>query len=813
MPTAFWILEAAFRSALMAVAVWAGIRLLRVQAVRAQKLAWALVLLAAGVMPLAMHSPWLAHGLLGVPPVKIPLRPAASAAPILAPRTENAVSLESVTPSPTGRQAKPSPAHRSDEEATEPLNPLILSEFNAVSSITPAAPVVTTSASSNFSEPLPQPPHHFWTWSRVRSMGLPLYFAVAAVLLLRMLLGLAIALRIWRRAQPATDSIPGVGTRISRDLTTPVTIGSTVILPSDYAEWDQAKLRIVLAHEQSHIRQGDFYLQVLAALHAATFWFSPLGWWLQRKLSELGEALSDRAGLAEAPSPAAYAQILLEFAAQPRTSRFSGLFTGPLTGVPMARSSNISSRIERILGSSRFQFAALTNRRHAILAAAMVPIALVAAVACIRIVPAVEAAQQTQAPAPVPVQAQPTTGQVAAATPDQVTTTDLPQSETPTPAPPAPPAPPMSKREPPQGPFGEVAGPAIPALPAIPAIPAEEAIPPTPPMPPKGFAWGYSRGKDGNGSFAVVRGKDSTAYMNGHDGKAFEEAKRKYHSDFLWFERDGKSYVVTDPAIVAQAQSLFQTNQPLQIRQAELQRMQAKLQAEMANLKPEIDTAKRPGPEFDAEMAKVQQEIASLHLDKLSANLSQQFSADQQAQYNKQLADLAAQTARARLAGPEFQTQLSKLEQQLAVLESSESRQLSEKIAKQLRDSKQLTGQNTRNLSKQLTDAEVEAQVRNAEKLQEMAEEQAAELQSQLGDLDGRIGDIQGHIGDIQGEIGERMGKIGEKQGEIGERMGKLGEEMGKIGEQEGKIAEEASRKVQSLIDQAIRNGKAVPLQ
>jgi len=336
---------------------------------------------------------------------------------------------------------------------------------------------------------------------------------------------------------------------------------------------------------------------------------------------------------------------------------------------------------------------------------------------------------------------------------------------------------------------------------------------PIPPMPAKDFAWGYSGGKDGNGSFAVIRGKDSTVYINGHDGKALEEAKRKYHSDFLWFELNGKSYVITDPAVVAQAEAAFQENPSLKARQADLNRMQAKLNAEMANLKPEIDEAKLPGPEFDAQMARVQQEIASLHLDKLSADLSQQFSADQQAQFNKQLADLASQTAKTRLAGPEFQTQLSKLEQQLAVLQSNESRQLSDKIAKQLRDSKQLTDESIRHLSKQLTDAEVEAQVRNAEKLQEAAERQAEELQSRLGDLDGRIGDIQGRIGDIQGEIGERMGKIGEKQGEIGERMGALGEQMGKIGEQRAKIAEEASRKVQSLIDQAVKDGKATPLQ
>jgi hypothetical protein len=43
--------------------------------------------------------------------------------------------------------------------------------------------------------------------------------------------------------------------------------------------------------------------------------------------------------------------------------------------------------------------------------------------------------------------------------------------------------------------------------------------------------------------------------------------------------------------------------------------------------------------------------------------------------------------------------------------------------------------------------------------------------------------------------------------------MGALGEEMGKIGEQQAKAAEQAARKVRSLIDQAVKDGKAKPVQ
>jgi len=829
MPTAFWIFEAAFRSFLMATAVWAGIRLLRVRGVRAQKLAWALVLLASGVMPFAMHSPWFSNGLLGLPPVKLPLRPVVNSTPdpVSAPQPEIPVSSYQafrVAPLP-----KPSPAHHLDEA---PGTPVILPDLEVASADQPASHVaIQTATVRPVSTSQPQA---FWNWSRLRSIGLTLYVSVAAILLLRMMLGLAIALRIWSRAQ-SLDSVPGTEVRISRDLATPVTIGSTVILPASYKDWDPSKLRVVLAHEQAHIRQRDFYLQILAALHAAAFWFSPLGWWLQRKLSELGEALSDRAGLAESPTPAAYAQILLEFAAQPRTSTFSGLFAGPLTGVPMARTSKLASRIERILNPRRLRLADLGNRSHAIFAAALVPVALVAVVACIRIVPSVEAAQQTPAAAPAPAQS--TTGQVAPTAPDQVLSTDIPQAATPAPSPnpnpdpnpspnavptvsalpPTPPLPPGEKLGPPQGPFGEIAEPAVPAVPAIPALPAVAPMPPMPPMPPvsgKGFVYGYSGGQDGQDSFAIIGDKgNSNVYLNGPGAKGLEEAKRKYHSNFVWFTRDGKSYVITDPAFVAQCEELFRENPEWAAKRKLLQDRQANLGKEMAQFNNKFDKANFPGPEFEAQMAKVQQEIAAMHLDKLDVQIGQQFSAEKQAEFNKQMAQFAADAAKAKLNGPEFQAQISKMQQQIAVLQSDESKKLGEQIARQLRDSKQLNDAATRQLTKQLSEAEAEAQTRSAEKLQEQAEKRVEELQDRIGDINEHFGDIQGRLGEIQGEIGEHMGEIGEKQGEIGERMGLVGEEMGKIGEQQGKFAEQNSRKVQSLIDQAVKDGKAKPVQ
>jgi beta-lactamase regulating signal transducer with metallopeptidase domain len=68
-----------------------------------------------------------------------------------------------------------------------------------------------------------------------------------------------------------------VTVRSSSDVSTPFTLGFGIVLPSSFNEWDSTKLHIVLAHERSHILQGDFYLQLLAKLHAAIFWFIQ-GW-------------------------------------------------------------------------------------------------------------------------------------------------------------------------------------------------------------------------------------------------------------------------------------------------------------------------------------------------------------------------------------------------------------------------------------------------------------------------------------------------------------------------------------------------------
>jgi len=719
-----FVLEAALRSFLMALAVWTSIRLLRVQAVIAQKVAWVMVLLAAGAMPLVMRSPVLALKRA----IQIPLRSAQAndflrrwlAGPMsnqsdivpAALTVMNSVSNEIGATDAAGeghvRIRKPRAAHASGST-------IRLAHETESSSSSSAQNIPTLSVGISSARPAAAPAAStFWSLARIKSWLVTAYFVIGGLLLFRALIGLGIALRVWLRAKPvvlASNSNSLV--RVSPDLKTPVTIGSTVILPADYREWDEAKLRVVLAHEQSHVRQGDFYLQMLAALHVAVFWFSPLGWWLQRKLSELGEALSDRAGLEHAKDPASYAQILLEFAAMPRTNPFAGA----LTGVAMARSSNLSSRIERILNDRRFRLEFLGGRRHAVLTALLVPAALVAVVACIRIVPAVEAAQapkiassnrqlkgQVSGEVTGSVSGSVTgevTGEIAPSARDQALITDVAQAAPAAPVlAPAPPTPPTADLEPPTPPEIEE---------------SQDAIAPAAPGRKHGTHVWINNGDDDN--FAIVHENgDGTVHWNGeyNDDLARLRSRLKLKGDYIWFEHDGKSYIVTDPAMVARAQQMFKGDPELERQMKMLEDKQKIWEKKMKELEPEMENARLPGPEFAEQMAKLNAKLAELQTDKF----------------------------------------------------------------------KKMTDQMNK----------------------EFSEEKIAELQE-------KVGEIQSQLGEIQGRIGERQGEIGEKQGEIGEKMGELGEQMGRIGEKQGAMAEEAARKLRSILDQAVKDGRAKPVE
>jgi beta-lactamase regulating signal transducer with metallopeptidase domain len=422
--------DAALRSLALAIGVWVILRLFRVRNVLALKCAWTLVLAAAFLMPLLLPiASRLPRATLVLPAFMHRVAPA-TPAPLSEQRVAPQASQPAVPPTPHRSAKSAVPAgtrpHHNGSPAAVPADSSVLPAEEVHAPSVPAFQAVT-----------------------VLDAAALLYLGISGLLLARLVYGLIRAFLLWRSAQPVSAELiaaHGLRLRASAAVSSPVTIGFSVVLPADYMAWDSEKLRIVLAHERSHVRQGDFYLQALAGLYAAIVWFSPLGWWLKRQLSDLAEAISDRSGLEEAASRASYAQILLEFAAAPHLTEI---------GVAMARSSNLSHRIERLFNEGAFR-QAFTASRRTLVTALLVPVVLFAAATFVR----VTAAAQTQQIAPAPSQT-PASSQSPAqpAAPSD-----------------APPAAPEAVPAPPQTPAPSSV--ATPAVPAAPASPVHVEIPP-----------------------------------------------------------------------------------------------------------------------------------------------------------------------------------------------------------------------------------------------------------------------------------------------------------------------------------------------
>jgi len=375
------LIEAALRSLLVGLVVAVGLRVFRVHNVVAQKAAWGLVLTVALAMPWLL--PTVGHLLPESASIVLPAYPMTLLeelqARILAKNPSGRIPQPNAWAVPQGESTQVEESESSAQETvrTRPAKETQSTSAQRQQAAAPTVPI-TYSASSHEDSQRSQRPSRVAVSPSVVAWSL--YLAAAAVLFLRLVLGLAATLRLWFTATPIPAHTMSCGSaslrlRTSPKVSSPLTIGSGILLPADYETWDEEKLRIVLAHENSHVRQGDFYLQILASLYASLVWFSPLGWWVKRELADLAEAISDRAGIEQAESRTSYAQILLEFAAAPRSAA---------VGVPMARPGSLSRRIERLLDDHAFRRSFAGNRR-ALAAVALVPIACFAATAMVRV--------------------------------------------------------------------------------------------------------------------------------------------------------------------------------------------------------------------------------------------------------------------------------------------------------------------------------------------------------------------------------------------------------------------------------------------
>jgi len=352
-------------------------------------------------------------------------------------------------------------------------------------------------------------------------------------------------------------------------ITVPVTVGTvrpTILLPSDWQAWDRAKLNAVLAHELSHVGRRDSLTQRVALLHRAIFWFNPLAWWLNRHLSELAEQASDEAALSRGADQHHYARTLLSFfeAAQHTPGRIRW------QGVSMARAGQAEQRLERILAWKGT--VTMNLKRSLFVAVIVLGIPVVYLAASVR--PAPQAVPSVPpAPATPAVSARPSVAPVAG----------IPGS-------------------------APVAG--IPAPAIAPEAPQTPEAPEPPPA--RGFAYAYGFGD--TDSFVIVTGNRDAYTMSGdiEEIHHVDRLKRQIPGDFIWFEREGQSYIIRDKATIDRARSFWTPQNEIGKKQEELGKQQEELGRLQDELGRKMEEVKVNVPDMTAELDSLKAKLQKL---------------------------------------------------------------------------------------------------------------------------------------------------------------------------------------------------------
>jgi beta-lactamase regulating signal transducer with metallopeptidase domain len=436
-------------------------------------------------------------------------------------------------------------------------------------------------------------------FTRLKVAAGAVYVAVAAIFFVRFLLGFFLSRRLERAARTVDDpralgsitfhsraarlkKLPRLAE--SEIVLVPVTLGvrrSSILLPTGWREWDDAELDAVMAHEVSHVTRRDALTQRLSLLHRAAFWFSPLSWWLDRRIAELAEEASDEAALAHGADRTRYAETLLNF--------FSVLESAPgrmhWQGVSMATPGTAERRVDRILAWKGVASSGLKKSLALGFALVAPPVVFLAA--------AVHPTIQIQSPAAPPAAQQ---------------------------------GPP-----PPSAPLPRVAPVlAVAPLPRVAPVPYVQSVVPMPPVPelpvlPRVTTSGFNYIVDDDDwrsgqTFVIASGK-KYIYVGRHNfsfsssGDGDDEIRwlrSKISGDFIWFERDGKYYVIRDEATIKRALDLFAPMQALEEKQEELGKQQEALGEQQEALGQKMEEVKVAVPDMTAELDRVREKIKQL---------------------------------------------------------------------------------------------------------------------------------------------------------------------------------------------------------
>jgi len=503
-----------------------------------------------------------------------------------------------------------------------------------------------------------------------------IYVVVTLFFLSRFAAGIIMSRRLVRSSRAITETLAAArlassARHISRRLATsecisvPVTVGAfrpTILLPSDWREWDAAKLDAVLAHEFSHVARRDALTQRMSLLYRSIFWFNPLAWWMNRHLAALAEEASDEAALSGGADQNHYARTLLGF--------FEVLQTAPRRirwqGVSIARPGQAEQRLERILAwKGTVTMNVKRSLAVAILVLAVPVIYLAASVRpAIPISPAVGVLTAPPSAPPAPAAA-PVGGVIGASPVAGI---------------------------PPTSPVSAVA-PVAPIAPALPVAPVAPAPAPYGQRHSSGTGHGdgffYSYGFDDEERFVIVSGKSDSFTMSGssHDAHHVEKLKKQIPGDFIWFQHDEKSYIIRDQATVDRARGFWAAEEELGKKQEELGKQQEALGKQQEDLGAKMEQVRVNVPDMTAALDKLKAK-----LQKLGPSATMEQIGDLQSEIGElqsKIGEIQSQAGEQQSKLGEKQSELGEKQGKLGEQQGELGRQqaeLAEKAARQMKE-------------------------------------------------------------------------------------------------------------------------------
>ncbi|MGC1658516.1 MAG: M56 family metallopeptidase [Candidatus Acidiferrales bacterium] len=513
-------------------------------------------------------------------------------------------------------------------------------------------------------------PRRSFNWP---AAAVAIYLVVAVLLLARLMFGFFLSRRLLRASRTLHDSsivrklaeianssagfrdvprpraLPHLAE--SDFVFVPVTLGvlrPAIILPAGWRDWDDAKLAAVLAHELSHVRRRDALAQHLSLIHRAIFWFSPLAWWLDRALATLAEIASDHAALAGGLDRIRYAETLLGFFESLQQSRRRVWWQG----VSMAAAGNAERRIAEILSGRN----SMSTRIQKLVLLALFVLAGPVLLAAAAVHPFFVGVQAQVTPRPAAPAAPTSTSPPSASMPQAPTQSTAPLPDA---APPVPQAPESAN--------AALPAPTVPAIHVVipetriasihiapiyvapihiapidiasvrlavpvPVIPPVHVVIPSFVIAPSPLSFpALAQAPNAPGSsvsspagvitfsfdsddlhYVIVSGDSTTISGDSGDAEHVQALRKENSGDFIWFERDGKSYIIRDPAIVKRARELFAPMDRLSKQQDELGARQEALGKQQDALGQQQEEVRVNIPDMSAQLRELEAKMHAL---------------------------------------------------------------------------------------------------------------------------------------------------------------------------------------------------------